>query len=114
MVADYWRRVHGRALSDARHALLIESRERVVIAIILAVIALALIWMFGTHESALHELRVRLALTAAIFLAFPFVYVWKFFTAPARIDNEIINQLTTITRDAPRITIKTVMFDPKW
>lgn len=111
MVINYWRRVHRRALSDARHALLLESKERVVIAIILAVIGLALIWLFGAHEAALHELIVRLALTSAILLAFPFVYIWKFITAPAALDHESTTKLASATADIPRITILDASFD---
>ena len=68
MADRYWPRVHRRALSDTRHALAIETRERVLIAAALFIIALCAIWLFGGHELARDELYIRIALTGAIFL----------------------------------------------
>lgn len=84
MQRQYWRTAHRRAVKDARNALCIETRERFVIALLLAVIALTLIWLFGGREIAGHELIVQIALTSAVIVAFPFVYCWKLVTSPAK------------------------------
>jgi hypothetical protein len=73
-----WREKHSKAFREARHALLIETGERLVLVIIVAALAVGLLWLGGSHEMAISELFVRVATTAAILLAFPVVYAWKF------------------------------------
>lgn len=72
-----WRQMHWRAFQEARHALLIETGERLVLVIILAAVSIGLLWLVGNHEMAITELLIRAAATAAIVLSFPIVYVWK-------------------------------------
>ncbi len=88
MGQGYWRKVHLRALKEARHDLWIETGGRAVIAIIIGALAVALIWLIGGQEMAANELVIRGAVTAAILIAFPIVYLWKFAAAPAKMAAE--------------------------
>lgn len=83
---NYWKRVHQRAMRDARDALWIETKDRLVVAVILAGLSVALVWILGGAEAALAELVAKIAYTAAILLLFPAIYVWKFVVAPAGMD----------------------------
>jgi hypothetical protein len=72
-----WRERHSQAFRDTRHALLVETGERLVITIVLAILAIGLLWLAGGHEMAMSEVILRAATTAAILLVFPIVYTWK-------------------------------------
>jgi hypothetical protein len=96
MHQQYWRKAHGRAFEAATHTLGLESRSRVVIAVLLTVIALAAIWFLGGtpgHEVAMHEIILRVALTGAVILAFPFVYGFHLCRAPPRMAAETDEEL---------------------
>jgi hypothetical protein len=84
MASEWQRSFYWRALEEAKHALGIGTREHAMIAILLAIIVIVLIWFTAGRNIAASELLIRLASTAAIFLIFPLVYVWKFFTIPAK------------------------------
>ncbi len=88
MQCRYWRNIHKRAVKDARHALRIETADRVVITVIVMIIAIAVIWLVNTHEMATNEIIKRVCYTVAVIIAFPAVYFWKFIAAPAKIDAE--------------------------
>ena len=47
MAAKYWKAVHRRVARETMHALSLESGGRVVIAVLLAAIYLAIIWFVG-------------------------------------------------------------------
>jgi hypothetical protein len=88
MVKNYWREVHRRAAQEARHALWIETKDRAMIAIILAAVSLVVIWTIGGKEAAWGELIVRMGATIAVVLAFPLVYAWKMIVVPAKLAAE--------------------------
>jgi hypothetical protein len=101
MVRSYWKRVHLRAWKEARQALWLESSERAVIIVVLSALVIALIWLIGGKEEAISELIAKGSATAAILLAFPIVYWWKFFRVPpihekeaAEVNNVTIGNLT--------------------
>jgi hypothetical protein len=98
MQRQFWRNIHKRAVKDACHALKIEGGERAMIAVLLAILIIAGIWLFGSHEMAAHELIVRIGLTAAVIVVFPFVYCWKFIAAPAKIHSETEEMLNDIRK----------------
>lgn len=89
-----------------------ESIERAVIVIALSVLSICLIWLSGSREFAIEELVVKSAATAAFVLAFPVVYCWKFFAAPAKLDAELRAALNEATKDAVQLSILKVSFDP--
>lgn len=88
MSKSYRRRVHERALKDTRHALLLGTREQIVITAAVICIALAAIWLFGEHEVVRGEFYLRVALTGGLILLFPFVYGWKLLGTPKRLDED--------------------------
>lgn len=115
----YWRRVHGRAVHDARGTLGIESRERAVLVIITAAVSVVVIWTLGGSDAALGEILAKTGATAAILLAFPFVYVWKFLTAPAKLQREAEEALDRLKSEADaqrksglRLRIASAQSDP--
>jgi hypothetical protein len=102
---QYWYTVHRRAVRDARNALWIETKERFMIALLLAIIALALIWLLGGREIAGHELIVQIALTAAVIVAFPFVYCWKLMTSPAKMQAEADDRIKLLEHTQATLTL---------
>ncbi|GJE45765.1 hypothetical protein [Methylobacterium soli] len=89
MADNYWRSVHKRALKDTRSALALESTERLVITIILAVLAICLLWLVGGPSEAGGELATKAAGSAAILLFFPLVYLWRIFKTPSLLSMEL-------------------------
>src|SRR3954454_1092810 len=88
----YWCAVHARATKNARHALAIDSTERVVIAIFLGLIALVLLWTLGGRSEAWSAGLGQISVTAAVFMIFPAVYGWKFLSAPAQLAAEELDR----------------------
>jgi hypothetical protein len=116
MQRQYWGSAHRRAIKDARNALWIETNERFLIALLVSIIALALIWLFGGREIADHELIVQIALTAAVIIAFPLVYCWKFATAPAKMQAEADARIKQLERTCAVLTVggPNVYKDPRY
>ena len=102
---QYWRAVHRGAFKDARTALWIETRERVGLALLLAIVALAIMWVLGGREIAGHELIVQIAVTTAVIAAFPFVYCWKFVTAPAKMRAEADNRIKQLEQTQATLSL---------
>ena len=88
MVKEYWRQVHRRAFADAAHELHIESRGRLVIALISALAAVVALFFWGSADASRDEMIARAGLASVVILLFPFVYLWKFLGAPARMAEE--------------------------
>jgi hypothetical protein len=88
MSKDYWRRVHKRALADTIKALRLDSREQLVIKVIVIIAALACLALWGSADASRDELIARAAIAGILVLLFPFVYIWKFLGAPARLEAE--------------------------
>ena len=55
-----------------------------MIAFVVAVVAIAAIWLIGEQDIARHELIIKSSASAVIILFFPFVWGWKFFTIPKK------------------------------
>jgi hypothetical protein len=106
MAQKYWRDVHLRAFKKARHDLRIESGAATMIAIILAALSIALIWAIGGQEMATHELALRVALTGAIVIAFPIVYLWEFIAAPAAMAAEQAAQIAEFTATRAKLEVR--------
>jgi hypothetical protein len=90
MTEKYWfGSVHRKAWQETRELLRIETRARLMMGIVTVGMALAVVWLMGEQETARSEILVRVALSAVILLAFPFVYVWEFIRAPSKLHYEL-------------------------
>ncbi|MEX0851951.1 MAG: hypothetical protein WD036_01505 [Bauldia sp.] len=88
MVRNYWGRVVRRAFVEGATTLGINSRERIVIYLGVAAIAVAGLLFWGSADAAHDELVVRFSIVAGIVLILPFVFLWKLVSVPAKIDGE--------------------------
>ena len=77
-----------------------------MIGIALSVIALALIWFLGGKDIVTHELVLRSALSAVIVGAFPLVYLWKLFGAPAAVYADSRKEVIALTDRLQAVFIK--------
>jgi hypothetical protein len=69
------------------------SVERIVIAVLLGLIYLAIVWtQIGPREGG-SETLLRIALSIAPILTLPIIYVWKFVVAPAKLYAEAENKI---------------------
>lgn len=104
---DYWRKWTFRAWQDTCAMLGLESRGKAVVKIVIAVVGLVVVYkLLGDKPAATEDVVLRTGAFAAILLAFPIVYGWKFIAAPYRLDAEqqdIISDLRT--RLAPGIKL---------
>ena len=87
-IRDYWRRVRRRTWQSTAKFLGLESFKQIMFRALGAVVALILLWQWGSQGSAHDDLLVRLGLAAIIICVAPFVYVWNFVRAPALLDAE--------------------------
>jgi hypothetical protein len=99
MVREYWRQIHRRALADTVRVLHLESRGRLVIALAGVIAALSCLFFWGSADASRDELIVRLAIAGFVIFLFPFVYLWKFLEAPARIRDELETELNARISD---------------
>jgi hypothetical protein len=100
--SSIWREAAGRALDETRHAFRLESTERVVVAIAIAAIGLAALWLFAGQHDALGALLGKALVTGAVVLLFPLVYIWKLVTVPARMAAEAAAQVAELQTKANR------------
>ena len=92
----YWLRVHKQAVRKTRSVLYIDSRERLWIAIIVAILAILGLAIYGSKDAAIEEIIVRFAAATAIILSFPVIYAIRFVSVPPlfdKIQQEKIEQL---------------------
>jgi hypothetical protein len=94
MADGYWRRVHLRAHADAGKELHIESRGRVVIALLGAIGAIVALAFLGSSDASRDEIIARGAIGGIVILLFPFVYLWKFLGTPGRLEQELESKLS--------------------
>jgi hypothetical protein len=94
MSDGYWRRVHLRAIADAGKELHIESRGRLVIALLGAAAAIVALAFLGSSDASRDEMIARAAIGGIVILLFPFVYLWKFLGTPARLEQELETRLS--------------------
>jgi hypothetical protein len=86
---SYWRRVRKRATEEARAALSIETRERVVIGAVVTITAIALLFFFGSEGASWDEALAKVGPWVILILGvYPVVWVWKFVRAPAQMADE--------------------------
>jgi hypothetical protein len=94
MAESYWRKVHQRALRDARHALGIETRQRVVKPILGTVLLVASTVLIASVSGVTNDLTSKilaaLSTTAIVLILLLIFYVWNFVQAPARLDCEAV------------------------
>ena len=76
-------RQHGRPETCC----IIDSRERLVIAIVGAILAVLGLALWGFKDAAAEEIIVRSAVAAAIILCFPVVYAMRFVALPSKVNN---------------------------
>jgi hypothetical protein len=85
---DHWKAVHRRAVMEARLALGLESRAKIMIRVMGAVVILAALFFWGSEDSWKDESVVRLALMAIVMFSCPIVYLWKIAEVPAKMAAE--------------------------
>jgi hypothetical protein len=96
-----WRLAHQRALKEARHSLKLSGGE-VVTALLVVGLYLLIVWFVVGAKEGQQELELRLSLTAALFLTFPFLYLQKFIAAPSKIYNEAQCQIQELSEQLSR------------
>jgi hypothetical protein len=112
MQQEYLRIRHRRALSDARHALRIETGERVVISVFVGALSILLVWFIAGREAAGHEMAATLAAAIAVALVFPVVYVWKFLAAPAKMHAELASGLKAAKQTRTHLQVRHGQYRP--
>lgn len=88
MHREYWRAVAARAIRETREALRIETRDRVVLAILSVMIAFLLLGVYGTEGAAFDYSLEKLGVAALILSLFPIFFVYKLVAVPAKQDAE--------------------------
>ena len=92
MAGFYWRLVHKRALRDARHALGLETRQRVVTKISVALVGIILVGYFAGADNAKSKIIIGLASTGAVSLVFVAAYIWNFLVSPPKLHKELSDE----------------------
>jgi hypothetical protein len=72
-----------------------------MIAFVVAIVAIAAIWLMGEQDIARHELIIKLSASAAIISLFPFVWGWKLFTIPKKSFQIILGRVDPYTTIEP-------------
>ena len=102
MFKSYWRRVHQRARRDARHALSLETKQRVVRLFLGTALSVAVIVFLASEAGYTTNLLSRIFLAfaalgiAAVLLAA--FYIWNFVHAPVQLDKEARETIGDLTR----------------
>jgi hypothetical protein len=100
MAESYWRKVHKRALRDARRALGIETRQRVVRVILgtvlLIVLTLLIASATGVTSDLASKILAALSTTAIVIVLLSVFYVWNFVQTPARLDWEAVSTINSL------------------
>ena len=87
-MARYWVSVHKRAWRDAGKSVGLESRERVVLLLLIQTLIGLALW-FALGNSALQSTIWGRVATAGIpFLLLPAIYLWKLLGTPGRMSAE--------------------------
>lgn len=104
MVRDYWRRVFAYAWQRSVTALGFGSKGRIVTAIFSALAVVAVLLFWGSQDAAGDMALERGTLWGLTIMAFPFVYMWYFFRAPAEMDLEKKNEITGLNHEIQKYT----------
>jgi hypothetical protein len=99
MAPSYSRRVLERAFKETRHVLRIETGGRALITLLLATLSLACIWLVGGKEMATQELVIRAALTIAVLVSFPVVYLVELIATPAKMAAEQEARIASVNQE---------------
>ena len=102
MFKSYWRRVHQRALREARHALSLETKHRIVRLFLGTALSIAAIVFLASEAGYTTNLLSRIflafaALGIATVLLVAF-YIWNFVHAPAQLDKEAQERIGDLTQ----------------
>jgi hypothetical protein len=94
MSETFWARASSRAFSDSRRFLGIDTRDRLMKRLALAVLVVAALYFFGSPDSASDEFKVRLFVISIVVLCFPFVFAWRLIGEPARMELETLQNVS--------------------
>jgi hypothetical protein len=83
----FWREMSARAWGEAAKAVNLESRERVIVALLIQAVIAAGIFIWGTDPEA--GMLVRALTAAAPFLLFPLLFVWKWICLPPALAEQL-------------------------
>jgi hypothetical protein len=72
-----WKLRHQGAFIAARSACRLESPLQIVIALIVAIVGIATLWLLAGPNEAWSEILAKGGATAAVLLIFPLVYLWN-------------------------------------
>lgn len=103
MSSDYWRRVRQRAMCKARTQLGLESLGSVVIraTVIIATITILSIW--ASDDAAMDEIISNAGIGALLFLVFPPVFFWYFFTTLPEMHAEVEERAANLEGEVKRL-----------
>jgi len=93
MGLDYWGRVRKRAWADTLRALGLDTTERAVLRILVAIVGVVAMWIALGFTDTGPSMIGRLLAALAVLLILPAVFVWKFIAAPSKLDAELNSQL---------------------
>lgn len=107
-MGEYWGNVHRQAWARTRKALHIESGERLVVAFVAALTAVAGLFFWGSGDAANDELIARTALATGVVMLFPAFYAWHFARLPSELalaqkqelDRWTLAEASAVERDA--------------
>lgn len=102
MASGYWARVTKRAWADTLHALGLETTDKVVVRLLTAIVSVAAVWLvLGSTATGL-SIVARAFAALSVLLIFPAIFVWKFITAPSKMDAELSSQLKVEADEATK------------
>jgi hypothetical protein len=100
MSQSYWRRVHLRALRDARHALSLETQQRVVRLVLATILLVGFVVLIGSVSGVTNDLPSKIlaavSTTAVVLILLLVFYVWNFVQTPARLDHEAADTISEL------------------
>jgi len=96
---EYWGRVCARAWSEAAEAVGLDSRHKIMTKVIVGVAIVLVLAFYGSKDASTDEMVVRGAAVALVVFIFPFVYVWKFISVPAKMESESRKEADNIIRE---------------
>lgn len=87
--SNLWSDAAKRALAAANRLLFLE-RDRLVIAVLLFFIYLALVWIVGGQEVLAGEFQLQVAASVAPLLIYPVCFAWQFFAQVDGVYREVV------------------------
>ena len=101
MANSYFGRLHTRALQDARHAVGLETSQRVMRLVLMSILVAVGVFAFGSFKGLATDTSSRIvtalfSLLIAPIILLVFFYCWNFLCAPARLDSEAQNKMRSL------------------